>query len=130
MIFSIFYQQIIPQYFLPNFESIGLLVQEKKCKIYFQDGNYGGRLGFPIQTILASFNLQVTLILPTVIYRLFNYFKHHVYYVSINNFIYYVSINNFLEQHVDNNMFMSLILERVIFGCHRIFRSFLTEIGK
>ena len=49
--------------------------------------------------------------------KVFNYFKHHVYYVSINNFIYYVSINNFLEQHVYNNMlFMSLILDRVIFG--------------
>ena len=50
-------------------------------------------------------------------YRVFNYFKHHIYYVSINNFIYYVSINNFLEQHVYNNMlFMSLILDWVIFG--------------
>ena len=27
----------------------------------------------------------------TVMYRVFNYFKHHVFYVSINNF---------LEQHV------------------------------
>ena len=53
----------------------------------------------------------------SVIYKVFNYFKHHVYYVSINNFIYYVYINNFLEQHVYNNMlFMSLILDRVIFG--------------
>ena len=43
----------------------------------------------------------------------FNYFKHHVYYVSINNFIYNVSINNFLEQNVYNNMlFMSLILDQ------------------
>ena len=42
----------------------------------------------------------------------FNYFKHHVYYVSINNFIYYISLNNFLEQHVYNNMlFMFLILD-------------------
>ena len=48
----------------------------------------------------------------SVIYRVFNYFKYHVYYVSINNFIYHVSINNFLEQHVYNNMlFMSLILD-------------------
>ena len=36
----------------------------------------------------------------SVIYRVFNYLKHHVYYVSINNFIYHVSINNFLEYHV------------------------------
>ena len=49
--------------------------------------------------------------------RVFNYFKRHVYYVSINSFIYYVSKNNFLEQHVYNNMmFTSLILDWVIFG--------------
>ena len=29
--------------------------------------------------------------------RVFNCFKQHVYYVSINSFIYYVSKNNFLE---------------------------------
>ena len=47
-----------------------------------------------------------------VMYRVFNYFKHHVYYVSINNFIYYVSINDFLKQHVYNNMlFISLIVD-------------------
>ena len=48
---------------------------------------------------------------------MFNYFKHHVYYVSINSFIYYVSKNNSLEQHVYNNMlFMSLSLDWIIFG--------------
>ena len=48
----------------------------------------------------------------SVIYRVFNYFKHHVYYVSINSFIYYVSKNSFLEQHVYINMlFMFLILD-------------------
>ena len=48
----------------------------------------------------------------SVIYRMFNYFKHQVYYVSINRFIYYVSKNNFLEQHVYNYMlFMFLILD-------------------
>ena len=46
-----------------------------------------------------------------IIYKVVNYFKHHVYCVSINIFIYYVSINNFLEQHVYNNMFMFLILD-------------------
>ena len=30
----------------------------------FQDGHYGGHLGFPIRTILANVDLQVTLILP------------------------------------------------------------------
>ena len=37
---------------------IGLSVQEKKQKIDFQDG-------YPIGTILASFDLQVTPMLPT-----------------------------------------------------------------
>ena len=46
--------------------------------------------------------------LDFAIYRVFSSFKHHVYYVSINDF---------LKQHVYNNMlFMSLILNRVIFG--------------
>ena len=31
----------------------------------FQDGHHGGHLGFPIDIILAIFNLQVTLMLPT-----------------------------------------------------------------
>ena len=43
-----------------------------------------------------------------VICRVFNYLKHHVYYVSINSFIYYISKNNFLEQHVYNNMLFML----------------------
>ena len=34
-------------------------------KIDFQDGGHGGRLGFPIGTILAIFALQVTLMLPS-----------------------------------------------------------------
>ena len=42
-----------------SFESVGLLVQ--KFNIDFQDV---GHLGFPIRTILATFDLQVTLILP------------------------------------------------------------------
>ena len=37
-----------------SFKSNGLLVQEKKFNIDFQDG---GHLGFPIRTILASFDL-------------------------------------------------------------------------
>ena len=31
----------------------------------FQDGGHGGHLGFLIRTILAIFDLQVTLMLPT-----------------------------------------------------------------
>ena len=33
----------------------------------FQDGGHGGHLGFPVGTILAIFDLQVTLMLPTMI---------------------------------------------------------------
>ena len=51
--------------FLPSFESNGLSVQEKKRNIYFQDDCHGGHLGFLIGTILAIFDLQVTLMLPT-----------------------------------------------------------------
>ena len=50
---------------LPILEAIGLSVQEKKRKIDFQDGLHGGHLGFPIGTILAIFDLQVTSMLPT-----------------------------------------------------------------
>ena len=46
-------------------ESTGLSVQEKKRKIDFQDGGHGGHLGFPIGTILAIFDVQVTLMLPS-----------------------------------------------------------------
>ena len=49
---------------LPSLESTGLSVQEKKLNIDFQDGGHGGHLGFPIGTILAIFDLQVTLMLP------------------------------------------------------------------
>ena len=34
-------------------------------KIDFQDGGHGNHLGFPIGTILAIFDLQVTPMLPT-----------------------------------------------------------------
>ena len=36
-----------------------------KRKIDFQDGGHGSLLGFPIGTILAIFDLQVTPMLPT-----------------------------------------------------------------
>ena len=66
----------------PSFESIGLLFQEKKFntdfqdwrpfwisnqkrKTDFQDDGYGGHLEFPNGTILANFDLQVTLVLST-----------------------------------------------------------------
>ena len=36
-----------------------------KQKIDFQDGHHGSHLGFPIGTILAIFDLQVTPMLPS-----------------------------------------------------------------
>ena len=66
MILAIFDLQVTPM--LPtkfHFDSIGLLVQEKKQKIDFQDGHHGCHLGLPIRTILALFDLQVTPMLPT-----------------------------------------------------------------
>ena len=41
-------------------EPAGLSVQEKERKIDFHDGGHCGHLGFPIGTILAIFDLQVT----------------------------------------------------------------------
>ena len=51
--------------FLPSFKSKSILVQEKKRKIVFQDGHHSGHHGFPIETILAIFDLQVNPMLPT-----------------------------------------------------------------
>ena len=61
--FELFLIYKSPPCFLATFESIfGLSVQEKKRKIDFQDG---GHLGFMIGMILAIFDLQVTLMLPS-----------------------------------------------------------------
>ena len=54
-----------PDYFLPSFKSIDLSVQVKKRNTDFQGGSNVGHLGFPIGTILAIFDLLVTLMLPT-----------------------------------------------------------------
>ena len=54
-----------PNASLPSFKLIGLSVLKKKQKIDFQDGCHGSHLGFPIGTILALFDLQVTQMLPT-----------------------------------------------------------------
>ena len=54
-----------PQCFIPSSNSIGLSDKEKKQKIDFQDGSCGGNLGFSIEMVLAIFDLQVTLMLPT-----------------------------------------------------------------
>ena len=54
-----------PKCSLPSFKSNGLLFQEKKQKLDFQNGGHGRHLGFPIGTSLAIFDLQVTQMLPT-----------------------------------------------------------------
>ena len=53
-----------PRCFVPSFKSVGLSVQ-KKLKIDFQDGHHGRHLGFLIGTILAIFDEQIILMLPT-----------------------------------------------------------------
>ena len=63
--FKLFLIYKSPQCLLRSLESIGLSVQEKKLNIDFQDGGHGGHLRFLIRTILATFDLQVTLMLPT-----------------------------------------------------------------
>ena len=62
--FSLFLIYKSPRCFLASLEAIGLSVQKKR-KIDFQDGCHGGHLGFPIGTILAIFDLQVTQMLPS-----------------------------------------------------------------
>ena len=52
------------RYFQWSFKSTGLLIQEKKFKIDFQNGCYCDHLGFPIRIILAISDLQISLILP------------------------------------------------------------------
>ena len=42
-----------------------LSVQKKKRKIDFENGHNDSHLGFPTRTILASLDLQVTLMIPT-----------------------------------------------------------------
>ena len=54
-----------PWCFLPSFESIGFSGQEKKQKKKIFKMAADGHLGFQIRMILASFDLQVSLILPT-----------------------------------------------------------------
>ena len=64
-ILAIFFISKSPRYFLPNFKSIGISIQEIKFKIDFQDSGHGSHFEFPIETISAIFDLQVTQILPT-----------------------------------------------------------------
>ena len=54
-----------PWWLLQSFKSMGHSVQEKQPKTVFQDGCHCGHLGFPIWTILAIFDLQVTPMLPS-----------------------------------------------------------------
>ena len=57
--FSLFLIYKSSRRLLASLEAIGLLVQDKKRKIDFQDGGHGGHLGFPIGMILAIFDLQL-----------------------------------------------------------------------
>ena len=59
--FELFLIYKSPQCLLQSLESNGLSVQEKKLNTDFQDGGHGSHLGFLIRTILAIFDLQVTL---------------------------------------------------------------------
>ena len=54
-----------PRCLLPSFMSIGLLFQEKKQKLYFQDGGLCGYVRIRIGTILVILALQDTPIIPT-----------------------------------------------------------------
>ena len=54
-----------PWCFLRSVESVGLLVRERKRKIYFQDGSHSCHLEFPLITRLAFFYVQVIQMLPT-----------------------------------------------------------------
>ena len=63
--FGNFYINKSSRCFPPIFKSTGPLVQENKRRKEFQDDRHGGRLGFPIQTIYAILDLQVTPMLPT-----------------------------------------------------------------
>ena len=55
----------LPWYFLPSPVSTGLLVQEMKGKIDFQDGSHGNHLGFLILKILAIFLSMSQYFLPS-----------------------------------------------------------------
>ena len=64
-ILAIFYSTSHPRSFLRSFKSVGLLIQEKKRKLDFQDGRHDHHLGFQIGTIVAIVNQQVTPKRPT-----------------------------------------------------------------
>ena len=63
--FSLFLIYKSPRCFLASLEQLAFQFRRRSEKIDFQDGGHGGHLGFPIGTILAIFDLQVTLMLPT-----------------------------------------------------------------
>ena len=48
-----------------NFQISWTFGLREEGKIDFQNGHHDGHLGFPIRTILAVFDLQVTLMFPT-----------------------------------------------------------------
>ena len=48
-----------------KFQVNWLLGLGEEAKKDFQDGHHGGHLGFPVSMILATFDLQVTLMRPS-----------------------------------------------------------------
>ena len=54
-----------PRYFQLTLSQLPFRFRRKSSKPIFQDGHYSRNLGFPIATIWAIFDLQVTLMLPT-----------------------------------------------------------------
>ena len=55
------------RWFLPNFRSISLSIQEKKRKIYFQYACHGGHLDFPIGTVFFFFFFLSTIFAPMLL---------------------------------------------------------------
>ena len=65
LFFFFFFIYKSPWCFLPCFKLTDHSFQEVKRKINFQEGGHDGHFGFQIGTILAIFDLQDTLMLPT-----------------------------------------------------------------
>ena len=63
--FSYFWSTSHPNASYQVSSQLAFRCRRRSEKIDFQDGSHGGHLGYPIGTILAIFDLQVTLMLPT-----------------------------------------------------------------
>ena len=63
--FSYFWSTSHPDASYQVWSQLSFRFRRRSKKIDFQDGCHGGHLGFPIGTILAIFDLQVALMLPS-----------------------------------------------------------------